>query len=150
MFFGLVIENINIMKKIILLTTALILILSSCTKERIADVVIRYEVEATNPNRSYTMYYANTTFGEDVKRNVSSTYYYQEFSIPSDEVPQEYFMSVECLEDRVRNSNQIITTRIYEDGVLQVERFSGGSSDIIENRTYISAFLPTGIKMEEY
>ena len=138
------------MKKITLYTTALILILSSCTKERVADVVIRYEVEATNPNRSYTMYYANTTFGEDVKRNVSSTYYYQEFSIPSDEVPQEYFMSVECLEDRISNSNQIITTRIYEDGVLQIERYSGGTSDIIEDRTYISAFLPTGIKMEEY
>lgn len=138
------------MKKITILTTALILILSSCTKERIADVVIRYEVEATNPSRTYTMYYANTTFGEDVKRNVSSTYYFQEFSIPSDEIPQEYHLSVECLEDRISNSNQVITTRIYEDGVLQVERYSGGTSDIIEDRTYISAFLPTGIKMEEY
>ena len=138
------------MKNITLLTTALIILLTSCTKERIADVVIRYEVEATNPNRSYTLYYANTTFGEDVKRNVSTSYYFKEFTIPSDEVPQEYFMSVECLEDRVSNSNQIITTRIYEDGVLQVERLSGGTSDIIEDRTYISAFLPTGIKMEEY
>ncbi|MFT6002254.1 MAG: hypothetical protein ACI95T_001013, partial [Flavobacteriales bacterium] len=35
MFFGLVIENTNAMKKITLLTTALILILTSCTKERI-------------------------------------------------------------------------------------------------------------------
>ena len=81
---------------------------------------------------------------------LSRAYYFQEFSIPSDEVPQEYFMSVECLEDRVSNSNQLITTRIYEDGVLQVERYSGGTSTIIEDRTYISAFLPTGIKMEEY
>ena len=108
------------------------------------------EVEATNTNRSFTMYYANTTFGEDVKRDVSSIYYFQEFSISSDEVPQEYHLSVECLEDRVSNSNQFITTRIYEDGILQVERFSGGTSDIIEDRTYISAFLPTGIKVEEY
>jgi len=138
------------MKKITLILTALILILSSCNKERIADVIIRYEVEATNTNRSFTMYYANTTFGEDVKRDISSIYYFQEFSIPSDEVPQEYHLSVECLEDRVSNSNQFITTRIYEDGILQVERFSGGTSDIIEDRTYISAFLPTGIKVEEY
>ena len=138
------------MKKITLILTALILILSSCNKERIADVIIRYEVEATNTNRYFTMYYANTTFGEDVKRDISSIYYFQEFSIPSDEVPQEYHLSVECLEDRVSNSNQFITTRIYEDGILQVERFSGGTSDIIEDRTYISAFLPTGIKVEEY
>jgi hypothetical protein len=150
MFFGLVIENTNAMKKITLLTTALILILTSCTKERIVDVIIRYEVEATNPDRTFSIFYANTTFGEDVKRDVSATYYFQEFSIPSDGVPKEYFMSVECLEDRVSNSNQLITTRIYEDGVLQVERLSGGTSDIIEDRTYISAFLPTGIKMEEY
>ena len=138
------------MKKITLILTALILILSSCNKERIADVIIRYEVEATNTNRSFTMYYANTTFGEDVKRDISSIYYFQEFSISSDEVPQEYHLSVECLEDRVSNSNQFITTRIYEDGILQVERFSGGTSDIIEDRTYISAFLPTGINVEEY
>lgn len=138
------------MKKITLILTALILILSSCNKERIADVIIRYEVEATNTNRSFTMYYANTTFGEDVKRDISSIYYFQEFSIPSDEVPQEYHLSVECLEDRVSNSNQFITTRIYEDGILQIERFSGGTSDIVEDRTYISAFLPTGIKVEEY
>ena len=138
------------MKKNTLILTALILILTSCTKERIADVIIRYEVETTNTNRSFTMYYANTTFGEDVMRDISSIYYFQEFSIPSDEVPQEYHLSVECLEDRVTNSNQFITTRIYEDGILQVERFSGGTSDIVEDRTYISAFLPTGIKVEEY
>lgn len=138
------------MKKITILTIALIIILTSCTKERIADVIIRYEVEATNPSRTFTMYYANTTFGEDVKRDISSTYYFQEFSIPSDEIPQEYHLSVECLEDRISNSTQLITTRIYEDGILQAERFSGGTSDIIEDRTYISAFLPTGIKVEEY
>ena len=138
------------MKKITLLLTALILILSSCTKERIADVIIRYEVEASNPNRAFSMYYANTTFGEDVERDITSTFFFHEFSIPSDDIAQEYFMSVVCPEDLITNAQQLITTRIYEDGNLIVERYTGGSSDIIEDRTYISAMLPTGIVTEEY
>lgn len=138
------------MKKIILLSIALVLILSSCRKTRIAEVTIRYEVEATNPNRTYSVFYANTWFGEDVQRNVGTSLFVKEFFVPSDDVPQEYFLSVECLEDIDYTSQQRIITRIYEDGRLIVERFTGGSSDITESRTYISAILPTGIKYEDY
>lgn len=138
------------MKKIILLSIALVFILSSCRKTRIAEVTIRYEVEATNPNRTYSVFYANTWFGEDVQRNVGATLFSKEFFVPSDDVPQEYFLSVECLEDLDYTSQQRIITRIYEDGRLIVERFSGGSSDIPESRTYVSAILPTGIKYEDY
>ena len=138
------------MKRLLILSAALSLILSSCTKTRIAEVTIRYEVEATNPNRSFSVYYANDWFGEDVERNVNTTLFTKELFIPSDEPAQEYFLSVECLEDLQNTSQQRITTRIYEDGVLMVERFTGGSSDIPESRTYISAILPTGIKVEEY
>ena len=69
MFFGLVIENTNAMKKITLLTTALILILTSCTKERIVDVIIRYEVEATNPDRTFSIFYI-LQVGENVHGRV--------------------------------------------------------------------------------
>ena len=137
------------MKNLITLLAALTLLLSSCRKERIADVTIRYEVEATNPNRTYSVYYANTWFGEDVQRNVGTRLFTQEFRIPSDQAPEEFFLSVECFEDRT-TSQQRITTRIYEDGRLIIERFTGGSSDIPESRTYISAILPTSIKFEEY
>ena len=61
------------MKRLLILSAALSLILSSCTKTRIAEVTIRYEVEATNPNRSFSVYYANDWFGEDVERNVNTT-----------------------------------------------------------------------------
>ena len=138
------------MKKLLILLAALTLLLSSCRKERIADVTIRYEVEATNPSRTYSVYYANTWFGEDVQRNVGTRLFTQEFRIPSDQAPEEYFLSVECLEDQVSTSQQQITTRIYEDGRLIIERFTGGSSDIPESRTYVSAILPTSIKFEEY
>ena len=138
------------MKNLITLLAALTLLLSSCRKERIADVTIRYEVEATNPNRTYSVYYANTWFGEDVQRNVGTRLFTQEFRIPSDQPQEEFFLSVECLEDQVGTSQQRITTRIYEDGRLIIERFTGGSSDIPESRTYISALLPTSIKFEEY
>ena len=138
------------MKKLILISTALILFFSSCIKTRIADVVIRYEVEATNPHRPFSVYYANTWYGEDVQRNVRTRLFFKEFLIPSNEPPQEYFLSVECLEDIDFNSQQRIITRIYEDGVLLEERLTGGSYDIPESRTYISAILPTGIRYEEY
>ena len=41
-------------------------------------------------------------------------------------------------------------SRKSKDGRLIIERFTGGSSDIPESRTYISALLPTSIKFEEY
>lgn len=138
------------MKKLITVLAALTLLLSSCRRERIADVTIRYEVETTNPNRSYSVFYANTWFGEDVQRNVGTRLFTKEFRIPSDQIPEEYFLSVECLEDLTSTSQQRIWTRIYEDGRLVIERFTGGSSDIPESRTYVSALLPSRIMYEEY
>lgn len=134
------------MKKNILIALALSLALISCKKEQIAEVTIRYEVEASSTIRDYSVYFSNELNGEDVKRNVKNFLFIKEIFVLSDELPKDYFLSVECLEDLVGNTQQQITTRIYEDDVLIIERFTGGSSDITEGRTEISAYLPTGIK----
>lgn len=136
------------MKKIYLFTLALSLIFVSCRKSQIVDVTIRYEVEAMSSIRDYSVYFSNEINGEDVVRNANNFLFTKKIYVPSDESPKDYFLSVECLEDRLSNSQQQITTRIYEDGILIVERFTGGTSDITENRTEISAFLPTGIKYD--
>jgi hypothetical protein len=134
------------MKKIIVTFLALSLVLVSCKKMQIAEVTIRYEVEAISSIRDYSVYFSNEIDGEDVKRNVNSFLFIKEIFVLSNEQPKDYFLSVECLEDLVGNTQQQITTRIYEDNVLIIERFTGGSSDIMEGRTEISAYLPTGIK----
>ena len=134
------------MKKISIAILALSLALVSCKKMQIAEVTIRYEVEATSNIRDYSVYFSNEIDGEDVKRNVNSFLFVKEIFVLSNEQPKDYFLSVECLEDLVGNTQQQITTRIYEDGILITERFTGGSSDITEGRTGISAYLPTGIK----
>jgi len=147
-FLVLLIEKTNIMKKIILTTLALSLVLISCKKVQVAEVAIRYEVEATNTARNYSVYFSNTMNGEDVKRDVDKILFSKEIFVMSDEAPKDYFLSVECLEDKIGNTQQQITTRIYEDDILIIERFTGGSSDITESRTEVSAFLPTGVKYD--
>lgn len=123
--------------------------LNSCKKKEVADETITYEVTVTNPDRSSTIEYVNSSGGKDLAVITSS--YSKSFTVKSNTSKVNYGMSLSCYAKYVSGSSttfqpQEITINIKEDDKVVKTISKSGSSDIYISSSDFNASLPTATK----
>ena len=141
------------MKKITVLSLAFALVsftFSSCKKREVADVTITYEVLLSNPARTATMTYVNSTGGNDLDFLTTSSFT-KSYTVKSSSTKVNYGISLNCYQKNVTGSStsfqpQDITINIKEDDKVIKTLTRSGSASIYIYSGDISASLPSATK----
>ena len=141
------------MKKITVLSLAFALVsftFSSCKKKEVADVTITYEVLLSNPARTASITYVNSTGGTDIQ-GITTSSFTKSYTVKSSSEKVNYGLSLNCYSKYVTGSTttyqpQDVTINIKEDDkvIKTLTRSQTGSIYIYSSD--ISASLPSATK----
>jgi hypothetical protein len=141
------------MKKITVLSLAFALLsftFSSCKKREIADVTITYEVLLSNPARTASITYVNSTGGTDIQ-GITTSSFTKSYTVKSSSEKVNYGISLNCYSKYVTGSvttyqPQDVTINIKEDDKVIKTLTRSGSASIYIYSGDISASLPSATK----
>jgi hypothetical protein len=138
------------MKKITVLSLAFALVsftFSSCKKREVADVTITYEVLLSNPARTATMTYVNSTGGNDLDFLTTSSFT-KSYTVKSSSTKVNYDLYLTCYSKIVSGTPQpqTIIINIKEDDKVIKTLTKSGTASIYINNGDISASLPSATK----
>jgi hypothetical protein len=112
--------------------------------KEVADIEIKYEFTATNPNKYIDVTYVNSTGGNDEANDNRTTYWSKTYTVKSDAVKQFYKMTVYMYSySSTSNTDQTVRANIIADGKVVATKEVSGSAF---NSFSITAELPTAIK----